>query len=48
MIAAEILFKLDRTHEAEDTYRALLEQNPDNLDYYRGFLRVKGLDISAL
>jgi peptide alpha-N-acetyltransferase len=37
---------LGRREEAEDAYRALLEQNPDNLEYYRGFLRTKGLDIS--
>jgi tetratricopeptide (TPR) repeat protein len=43
---AELLFTLGRREEAEDAYRALLEQNPDNLEYYRGFLRTKGLDIS--
>jgi peptide alpha-N-acetyltransferase len=26
----------------------LLEQNPDNLEYYRGFLRTKGYDICEL
>ena len=37
---------MGRTQDAEDTWRALLEQNPDNLEYYRGFLRTKGYDIS--
>ena len=41
----EMLAALGRRNEAEDTYRALLEQNPDNLEYYRGFLRTKGFDI---
>jgi peptide alpha-N-acetyltransferase len=39
---------LGRKEEAEDAYRALLEQNPDNLEYYRGFLRTKSLDISEV
>jgi hypothetical protein len=37
---------MGRMQDAEDTWRALLEQNPDNLEYYRGFLRTKGYDIS--
>jgi hypothetical protein len=32
--------------EAEETYRLLLDQNPDNLEYYRGLLRTQELDIS--
>jgi len=40
--------KLGRTEEAEDTYRALLEQNSENLEYYRGFLRTKGLNMGGL
>ena len=46
MLIAELLEKLGKQQDAEDTYRALLEQNPDNLAYYRGFLRTKGVDIS--
>ncbi|GFZ49424.1 hypothetical protein JCM24511_07544 [Saitozyma sp. JCM 24511] len=46
-LRAELLFTLGRREEAEDAYRALLEQNPDNLEYYRGFLRTKGLDITV-
>lgn len=41
-----MLASLGRQSEAEDTYRALLEQNSDNLEYYRGFLITKGCDIS--
>jgi hypothetical protein len=48
MTLAQILVALGRRDEAEDTYRALLEQNSDNLEYYRGFLRTKDLDISEL
>lgn len=42
-----MLASLGRQSEAEDTYRTLLEQNSDNLAYYRGFLRTKGFDISV-
>ncbi|KAL1413384.1 hypothetical protein Q8F55_001146 [Vanrija albida] len=45
-IKAHLLVELGRQDEAEDAYRALLEQNPDNLAYYGGFLRNRGLDIS--
>ena len=41
-----MLMSLGKNNEAEDAYRALLEQNSDNLEYYRGFLRTKGYDIS--
>ena len=47
-LLGEILAKLGRTQDAEDIYRALLEQNSDNLEYYRGFLRIKGYDICKL
>ncbi|KAL7423428.1 hypothetical protein Q5752_001008 [Cryptotrichosporon argae] len=46
-LKAAILVALGRREEAEDTYRSLLEQNPDNLAYYRGFLFNKSLDITA-
>ncbi|KAK4688996.1 N-alpha-acetyltransferase 15/16, NatA auxiliary subunit, partial [Tremellales sp. Uapishka_1] len=47
-LKAQILITLGRREEAEDTYRALLEQNPDNLEFYRGFLRTKDLDIGKV
>lgn len=42
-----MLEELGRKEEAEDACRALLEQNPDNLEYYRQFLRNRGLDITG-
>lgn len=39
--------KLGRIEDAEAEYQSLIKQNPDNLEYYRGFLRTKGLDISG-
>lgn len=45
-VTAQILLELGRKDEAEDAYRVLLEQNADNLEYYRAFLRNRGLDIS--
>lgn len=44
---AKCLLELGRKDEAEEVYRALLEQNADNLEYYRLFLQNSGLDISA-
>lgn len=46
-VPAKVLVELGRKEEAEDAYRALLEQNPDHLDNYRQFLRNRGLDISG-
>lgn len=43
--SAELLLKLDRINDAQDAYRELLKQNPDNLEYYRGLLRTEGVDI---
>ena len=39
--------KLGRLAEAEETFKALLEQNPDCHAYYFGYLKAKGLDLSA-
>ncbi|WVQ81930.1 hypothetical protein IAT38_004057 [Cryptococcus sp. DSM 104549] len=47
LLKAQILTSLGRQEEALDTYRELLEQNSDNLEYYRGFLKTKGIDVSA-
>jgi peptide alpha-N-acetyltransferase len=46
-LIAQILLELGRNQEAEDAYRQLIEQNSDNLAYYAGFLRTKGLDIGT-
>jgi hypothetical protein len=43
--AAEILRNLGRKDEAEDAYRALLERNSDNQQFYIDFLLNRGLDI---
>lgn len=45
-LSAEILLKLERTSDAQDTYRDLLKQNADNLEYYRGLLSSEDLDIT--
>lgn len=45
MNIAEMLVNLGRTEDAEAAYEELIKQNPDNLEYYRGFLRTKNLDI---
>lgn len=45
-IKAQILLELGPKDEAEAAYRALLEQNADNLEYYRALLRNRGQDIS--
>ncbi len=42
---AELLVRVEHTQEAEDAYRALLEANPDKIDYYRALLKCKGLDL---
>lgn len=43
-----MLMKLGRIDDAEEAYRELIKQNPDNLEYYRGCLRTKNLDICKL
>ncbi|KZT00643.1 NMDA receptor-regulated protein 1a [Laetiporus sulphureus 93-53] len=44
---ARLLSKLGDS-EAEHTWRALIEQNPDCHDYYRGFLLNRGIDFDAI
>ncbi|KIR73584.1 peptide alpha-N-acetyltransferase [Cryptococcus deuterogattii CA1014] len=46
-IKADILTALGRTDEALQTYQDLLKQNPDNLAYYRGYFKTKGIDIAG-
>lgn len=47
VLKAKILGKLGRFVEAEDTFKALLEQNPDCRAYYSGYLKSKGLDLAS-
>lgn len=44
-LKADILTALGLTDEALQTYQDLLQQNPDNLVYYRGYFKTKGIDI---
>lgn len=44
---ADLLAKLDRKEDAHSVYEELLKQNPDNLEFYRGFLKTINLDIST-
>ena len=37
---------MGRMTESAEIYGTLLQQNPDNLEYYRGYLRTQELDIS--
>ncbi|KAK8854865.1 hypothetical protein IAR55_003604 [Kwoniella newhampshirensis] len=46
-LKARILTSLGRQSEALETYRELLDQNADNLEYYRGYLRADGIDLAA-
>lgn len=46
-LRAGLLSDLGRKEEAEDCYRTLLEQNPDSLANYRGFLANKGLSLDG-
>ena len=44
---ARLLSKLNPNDDAEQAWQALIEQNPDNYDYYRGFLYNRGVDLGA-
>jgi hypothetical protein len=46
-ILARILYKM-KSEEAEHSWRALIEMNPDCYEYYRGFLNSKGIDLGML
>ena len=45
--AARLLSKLGSA-EAEFAWRALIVQNPDCYDYYRGFLATRGVNLGVL
>jgi len=40
---ADYLRRLGRTAEAEEAFAALVERNPENSDYYDGYMEAKGL-----
>ncbi|EGO03587.1 hypothetical protein SERLA73DRAFT_101816 [Serpula lacrymans var. lacrymans S7.3] len=42
---ARILSKSNSNEEAENAWRALIEQNPDCYEYYRGFLSNQGIEL---
>lgn len=46
-LSATCLHELGRKDEAEDCFRALLEENPDCHEYYKAFLNNKGLDLGS-
>jgi tetratricopeptide (TPR) repeat protein len=46
-IRARLLSKL-KSDEAHHAWRALIEQNPDSYDYYRGFLSNQNIDLDAI
>lgn len=33
------------TEDAEQTWQALIEQNPDHYGYFKGFLSNRGIDL---
>ena len=47
-ILARILARLDQHDDAEQTWQALIEQNPDSYEYYQGFFRNRGLDLCTV
>ena len=42
---ARLLTKLGNVEEAEHAWKALIQQNPDCRDYYKGYLSIKGVDL---
>ena len=42
---ARLLSKLGQHDDAEHTWQALIEQNPDSYKYYEGYLSNRGLDL---
>ena len=42
---ARLLTKLGNVEEAESAWKALIQQNSDCRDYYKGYLSVKGVDL---
>ncbi|WWD02421.1 hypothetical protein V865_000460 [Kwoniella europaea PYCC6329] len=47
LLKAQMLANLGRQEDALQTYQELLEQNSDNLEYYKGYLRTKGIDLNV-
>ncbi|KDQ60157.1 hypothetical protein JAAARDRAFT_174177 [Jaapia argillacea MUCL 33604] len=45
---ARLLSQLGQKDEAEHAWRALIEQNPDCYDYYRGFLGNQDIDLDSI
>ncbi|KAI0084740.1 NMDA receptor-regulated protein 1-domain-containing protein [Irpex rosettiformis] len=45
---ARLLSKLGQHDDAEHTWQALIEQNPDSYKYYQGYLSNRGLDLSSI
>ena len=42
---ARLLSKLGNVEEGEHAWKALIQQNSDCRDYYKGYLSVKGVDL---
>jgi len=42
---ARLLTKLGNIEEAERAWKALIQQNSDCRDYYKGYLSVRGVDL---
>jgi N-alpha-acetyltransferase 15/16, NatA auxiliary subunit len=42
---ARLLSKLGQADDAEHTWRALIDQNPDHYGYYKGFFSNHGIDL---
>ena len=40
---ARLEMKVQRTTDADEHWRQLIDLNPDNIDYYLGFLRNQGI-----
>lgn len=45
---ARILTKSGQTQAAQDAWRTLIQQNPDNPHYYHGFLKTKDINLESL
>ncbi|KIP11893.1 hypothetical protein PHLGIDRAFT_82848 [Phlebiopsis gigantea 11061_1 CR5-6] len=45
---ARILSKLGLTEDAEHTWQALIEQNPDHYGYFKGFFSNRGIDLENI
>ncbi|KAI0341366.1 N-terminal acetyltransferase A, auxiliary subunit [Trametopsis cervina] len=45
---ARLLSKLGQHDDAEHTWQALLEQNPDSYEYYKGYMSNRGFELSAV